>query len=132
MPSSVTVRPVVDIRIPDGRNQSEANITATMAMILRGKLKNHFELILADILPSPMMISEEQKISKNHPAKELNGVSASERFAAGNVYPVKNDNPKNKAPIKTAPPAAKATSLPFDLLSITGNELGVSGLPRKL
>jgi hypothetical protein len=73
-----------------------------------------------------------QKINKNHPAKELKGVNITEMFSAGTLYPVKNDNPKNRDPIKTAPPNATAISLPFDLLSMTGNELGVSGLPKKL
>jgi hypothetical protein len=49
-------------------------------------------------------------------------------FSAGTLNPVKNDTPKNKAPIKTAPPIASAISFPFDLLSMTGSELGVSGL----
>jgi hypothetical protein len=73
-----------------------------------------------------------QKINKNHPAKERNGVKNTEMFSAGTLYPVKNDNPKNKAPIKTAPPNATAISFPFDLLSMSGNELGVSGLTQKI
>lgn len=123
------MRPVVECKIPEGLSPNEANITATMAIMLSGKLKNHFELILADILPKPMMTSEANVISEIHPAKELKGVNNCERFAAGNLYPVKNDTPKNKTPIDAALPAAKAASLPFDLLSMTGNELGVSGLP---
>ncbi len=75
---------------------------------------------------------EAQKIKENQPAKERNGVKITEMFSAGTLYPVRKDNPKNKAPIKTAPPNATAISLPFDLLSMTGNELGVSGLPKKL
>ena len=100
--------------------------------MLRGKLKNHLSLILDDILPRPMIIREAQNINENHPAKERNGVNITEIFSAGTLYPVKNDNPKNRDPIKTAPPIATAISLPFDLLSMTGNELGVSGLPKIL
>jgi len=107
-------------------------MTATIAIILRGKLKNHLSLILADILPSPIIIREAPVINDIHPAKELRGVNTAEMFSAGTLYPVKNDNPKNRDPIKRAPPNATAISLPFDLLSMSGNELGVSGLPKKL
>lgn len=72
------------------------------------------------------------QINESHPAKERSGVSTTEMFSAGTLYPVRNDNPKNRDPIKTAPPNATAISLPFDLLSMSGNELGVSGLPKKL
>jgi len=132
LPSRVVVRPVVDSKIPEGLSHSKANMTATIAIILRGKLKNHLSLILDDILPRPIIMSEAQKINENHPAKERKGVRYSEMFSAGTLYPVKNDNPKNNDPIKTAPPIATAISLPFDLLSMTGNELGVSGLTQKI
>ena len=118
--------------MPEGLNHREANMTATIAIILRGKLKNHFELILADILPRPIIVSEAKRISEIHPAKEPKGLKKMEIFSAGSLYPVNNDNPKNNDPIKTAPPAANASSLPFDLLSMTGNELGVSGLTQKI
>jgi hypothetical protein len=58
---------------------------------------------------------------------DLSGVRTAEAFGAG-TYPVRKDTAKNKAPIKTAPPIARAISLPFDLLSMTGNGLGVSRL----
>jgi hypothetical protein len=123
---------VVDNKIPEGLSHRSANMTATMAIILRGKLKNHLSLILDDILPSPIIIREAPQINESHPAKERSGVSTTEMFSAGTLYPVRNDNPKNRDPIKTAPPNATAISLPFDLLSMSGNELGVSGLPKKL
>jgi hypothetical protein len=101
---------------------------ATMPRAPSGKLKNHLSLIREDIFPSVMMISEAQKIRRNQPEKDRNGVRTEEMFSAGTLNPVKNDTPKNKAPIKTAPPIASAISFPFDLLSMTGSELGVSGL----
>jgi hypothetical protein len=77
-------------------------------------------------------VREAKRISEIHPAKEPNGPENMEMFSAGSLYPVNNDNPKNNAPIKTDPPAANASSLPFDFLSMTGNELGVSGLTQKI
>jgi hypothetical protein len=97
-------------------------MTATIAIMLSGKLKNHFELILEDILPSPIITRDAKQRSVIHPAKELKGVKNGDKVSAGNLYPVKNDNPKKNDPIKSAPPPANARSFPFDLLSMSGNE----------
>jgi hypothetical protein len=89
----VVVRPVVDMRIPEGLIQRTMNIRSTIPRIPRGKLRNHLSLILEDILPKPLMMREAQNISKNQPIKELIGVQSAEIFGAGTWYPVKNDNP---------------------------------------
>jgi len=58
-------------------------MTITITKMLSGKLRNHLSLMADDILPIPIIIRDAQKISKNHPINDLNGVRTGEMFLAG-------------------------------------------------